>query len=247
MSTATWDDVEVKNEATGSGDWENPPEGAIPARVCALIDVGHHDATSQDGSQYQRRTVVLCYELAEKKKTGEPFIVGRTYTLSLAQNSSLYKIVKALAGEKKIGEAFDPSWVVGKFCLVQITHSTKTKKGKERTYANIDSIMAMPRGMRGPAGGCIVWSLRERKTVPLPDCSHLPSLYHESSGQMKRIYEWVNLSAEVTAEGSPVGAQAKTSSNGNGPKLEHPHARTATVQPMTQAEADAALAAEVPF
>lgn len=241
MSDRIWD-CEVKTEV--GGDFEIPPEGALAGRVCALIDVGHHDATGQDGGSYQRRTVILGFELSKKKKDGKPFILARSYTLSLAQNSSLYKIVKALSGEKKIGEAFDPTWVAGKPCLIQITHSTKTKRGKERTYGNIDSVGALPEEMKGPQGGCVVWSLKERVAKPLPDVSFLPPLYHESTGAMKTVAEWVNLSAEIQAEGNPVSGVADARmSKTNGP-LTHPHER---VQPVTQAEADAIDPNEVPF
>lgn len=215
--------VEVKPQS-GGGDWEVCPEGNWGARLAAMIDVGHHEAHGNDGSPYQRRTLILCWELAAKKKDRTSFFIARTMTMSLAQNTVLYGIVKSLSGEKKLGECFDPAWIAGKGCLVQVTHSTKQKGNGTRTYANIEAVTALPQGMPFPAGDCVVWSIFERKA--LPDLSWVPPLYHEPSAAVKTVREWVSLSAEAN-QGSAPYTQAgdsrmpSSSSMSNPSRVEH--------------------------
>jgi hypothetical protein len=224
-------DVEVKPEGSG-GNFEIPQEGNWAARVAALIDVGHHEAHSQDGSAYDRRTAIIAFQLAAKKKDGSPFYIARTLTLSLATNTNLYSIVKSLAGEKKMGEKFDPSWIANKGCLVQVTHTTKSKRGGERTYANIEAVTALPQGMTYPTGNCIVWTVSDRAKTPLPDVSFLPPLYHEASQKMQSVAAWVALSTEAFNDGNTTsGVSDSRIPARNGPS-QKPSA------PVTQEEAD---------
>jgi len=209
--------VEVKEP--GTGNFETAPEGNWGARVCAIIDVGFHDARDKDGSVYQRRTAVVAFELAAKKSDGTPFIVARTVTLSLSLSSILYGWIKTLSGPKAIGEQFDPGWLAKQGCLVQITHSTKTRNGKERTYANIQAVTALPQGMPYPQGQCIVWTITERDRVPLPNVDHLPSLYHEDTGKMLTVPEWVKAANDHGAPSRAADSRMPTGS--------HPHERPA--------------------
>lgn len=193
MINDSWD-VEVK-QGGDFKEFEVPPDGAIPARVCAMIDVGSHEAHDMKGNSYQRKTVILGFELGEFDSKGKPFFMVKHYTLSLGTNSNLYAVVKSLHGEPRLGESLHPDWIANKPCLLQISHQVKTKKGRERTYANIDSVGKPPKGTITPPGSCVVW--RVTGATPLPDFSHLPPLWHEGTGLVLTIAEWVAHSDEV--------------------------------------------------
>src|SRR3974390_1454349 len=100
--SAVWGDVETK--AGEFREYETPPEGAIPARICAVIDAGTHDAHDLSGAAYERRIVILGFELGELDSKNKPFFMIKPYTLSLDVKSSLFGIVKVLHGELKLGE-----------------------------------------------------------------------------------------------------------------------------------------------
>ncbi len=232
MSTnEQWGDIETR-EGRNFDDIEVPPDGAMPARICALIDVGTHDARTLKGEIYERRCVVLGFELGENDSKGEPFYMARLITLSLDVKSTLFSIVKGVYTEPKIGDKLNPSWLANKPCLLQISHEVKPPKkvgGKERTYANIASVGKPPRGTQTPPGSCVVW--RVGGADPLPDLSYLPPMWNEVVGKMLTAAEWAQASKEVHA-GAKIVMQTRTP-NGQ-------------PEPMTQAEANL-IANDIPF
>lgn len=225
----TWD-VPVKQGGEFK-DFEVPPAGAIPARICAMVDVGTHEARTMKGEVYDRKTLILGFELGERDTQGKPFFMSKHYTLSLDLKSNLFAVAKALNGEPKIGDKLQPGWFANKPCLLQISHETKNKKGKERTYANIDSVGQPPRGFQTPPGSCVIWRVQDIGRTPMPDLSYLPPLWHESTGKVMTISEWIACSREMYAMGKTV--------------MQVPNGKTAA-EPMTQAEADR-IASDVPF
>jgi hypothetical protein len=230
---------------------ETPPEGVIPARVCAFIDIGTHDDRDMKGAIYQRRCLWIGYELAELDSHRTPFYMSQRLTLSMGTSSTLYKYVKALHGDVPLGEALDPDWVANKPCMLQVSHDVKVKKDKKRTYANIEGVMGCPRGVATPQGSCIVWRVQDHRTVPLPNVAHLPPLWCDVVGKMLTVPEWVNRSEEVAGKvtaqkPTPYAADSRMPS-GNSDRVSQPE-RDVTpprTQPVTQEEADAPV--EVPF
>jgi hypothetical protein len=238
--------------------WELPPEGAIPARICALLDVGTQDTIGMNGEFRQRRTVLLGFELGELDSTGHPFCMLKDYALSLSTSSNLYDIVKALYRQPVIDELFDPDWIAGAPCLLQISHDRKVKKGRERTYANISNIMSVPRGMTTPQGSCIVWTIEDN--VPLPRLPSLPPVWHKAIGRYMTVAEWVQAAYErgprdelnEARRARPnQAADVRMPANQTAEVLHSPPATQpapARVQPLTQAEADEPYTEEdIPF
>lgn len=213
---STWNDVETKQGKDYSV--EVPPPGAIPARICALLDVGSHDCRSQKGEVYPRRFIIIGYELDEKTEDGGNFFAARAYTLSLDTKANFYAIVKAVHGELKLGQQFSPDMLAGKPCQLQISHETKERRGKMRTYANIDAVLAIGRGQTVPPGGCVVWRINDYGRVLMPDVSFLPPLWHEDTGKMLTAPEWAALAHEVRGTfqnpGQAPAADARMPANG---------------------------------
>lgn len=200
MSTATYEnwDTEV-SEGSSFEPREVPPDGAIPARVCAIVGVGTHDARSMKGDVYQRKVLMLGFELGELDSKGRPFHMTKLVTLSLNTQATLYTIVKSLHGDLSEGDRFNPGMLANKPCLLQISHDRKEKKGKERVYANIDSVGRPPRGLVTPPGDCVVWRISDHGLVPFPDLGHLPPVWNEVVGKMWTVHEWAAGSAELHA------------------------------------------------
>lgn len=232
----TWD-VERK-EGKDFTSMEVPPDGAIPARICAMIDIGTHDARDMKGNPYERRCLFLGYELGENDSTGKPFYMSEIVTLSMDTKATLYSYVKSIHGEIAIGEKLKPGWLAGKPCLLQITHDTKVKKGKERTYANIESVGKPPKGTVTPSGGCVVWRIQDWATTPLPNLDHLPPKWNETLGKMLTVAEWVTHAKELTANEPTQAADLRMPPQA----MEGVNRSRKPAQAVTQEEAD-----KIPF
>lgn len=72
--------------------------------------------------------------------------ISKIYTSSLNESANLRQDLAAWRGRDFTGqelEAFDLRSIVGTSCLINVVHQAKNGK----TYANIQSIMALPKGM----------------------------------------------------------------------------------------------------
>lgn len=156
----------ISNSSGGSFEPRKPIEaGAYPAVCDMIVDLGVQP--SPGGQFAPKRTVVLRFQIpsirVEITKDGEtkdlPAVISRTVGLSLNEKSTLYSLLTAWRGKSFTPEelkAFDLSKVAGKPAFINVTHSTKG----DRTYANLTSIMPMPKGMKAPVleGEALVYS-----------------------------------------------------------------------------------------
>lgn len=136
----------------GGGDFKRAPAGTHFA-VCNMIA----DCGLQPGSQsfpIPKRKIYLRFEIpaerVEYEKDGVqvegPITIGSYYTASMHEKSTFRKHLESWRGKKFTDEdaaKFDVSSIVGKPCMLSITEDTKGDK----TYSNISSIGAMPKGM----------------------------------------------------------------------------------------------------
>lgn len=122
-------------------------EGTHLAVCSMLIDLG-----LQYSEQYKNssRKVLIGWEIPEETieldDGPHPRTISKRYTASLNERSNLRADLAAWRGRDFSPEelaAFDLRNIVGKSCLINIIHSTKEGK----TYANIGSVMALPKGM----------------------------------------------------------------------------------------------------
>lgn len=129
------------------GDYTPPPQGTHPAVCCAVIDLG-----TQYSEQYNRHAhkVLLGWELdADPPREDGPHMAWKRYTLSLHKKAGLRGMLEAWRGRAFTPEeleGFDLHNIVGKGCLVSLTHDTRDG----RTYANISAVSALPKGMTAP-------------------------------------------------------------------------------------------------
>jgi hypothetical protein len=96
------------------------------------------------------RTVIQGKEGAEDREV--PRVISKRYTVSLSDKANLRADLEAWRGRKFTAEelaGFDLANVVGKACQIQIVHAAS--KTTTKTYANIQAIMGVPKGLALPA------------------------------------------------------------------------------------------------
>ncbi len=176
----TWDMTAEKGG--GGSDWETCPQGNYPATIVALIDVGHHEEENDKGERYDSRKLVLVVETQKKTSKGDNFVLPKMYTWSMRDNSNWYKLVCSLTGRKFAeGEKFDPRQVLGLACMANVTNTNVTdKKGKPRTYDNLDAITQFPDAFPAPTEfrKPIAWSVKEG--LPGPGFGWVKPVYGKS-------------------------------------------------------------------
>lgn len=141
-------------ESTG-GDFAPPPEGTHRAVCYRVVDLGTQTSDWQGEKKHQHK-VLISWELpdelmAEGEHAGKPFTIHKRYTLSGHENSNMRKDLESWRGKKFQDSDFGPSGfqiqsVIGAPCMLQVLHNTNNGN----TYANVDSIMQLPKGMDKP-------------------------------------------------------------------------------------------------
>lgn len=134
--------------ASGSNKSYVPaPVGTHPAVCVQVIDLGLQH------SEFYGKTAHKCligWELpGELDAEGKPYMVFKRYTASTNKKATLRQHLEAWRGKPFTDaevKAFDIKTIAGKPCLVNITH-TETDGN---TYANIASVMALPKGTPAP-------------------------------------------------------------------------------------------------
>jgi hypothetical protein len=122
------------------------------ARLYSIIDLGHQSVEWAGESKIMHK-VVLTWELhgfddeglALKTDDGKPLIVSKRYTVSLGDQARLRQDLEAWSNKKMTAEDrknFDLKNLLGKFCMINITHSEDGK------YANISGISPVPSALR---------------------------------------------------------------------------------------------------
>jgi hypothetical protein len=135
-----------------SKEFKIAPAGLHMARLYSIIDLGHQ-ATEWAGETKIMHKVVFTWELhgdddaGQPLKTddGKPLIVSKRYTVSLGDQARLRQDLESWSNKKMTPEErknFDLKNLLGKFCMVNITHSEDGK------YANISGISPVPSALR---------------------------------------------------------------------------------------------------
>ena len=145
--------------ATNSGshkDFEPIEAGTYAARCISMIEIGTITETFQ-GEEKQMRKVRITWELPTEQKVfkeenGEqPYVVSKEFTLSMHEKATLRKYLQDWRGQaftEAEAKAFDISVLLGKPCMLSITHRVSEKNGK--TYAEIAGVSKMMKGLECP-------------------------------------------------------------------------------------------------
>lgn len=145
-----------------------PDPQTTVARCYSMIDIGTVPNIFNGKLDGTVHKVHISWELPKLKavfseeKGPQPFGIFEEMTLSTKENSNLAKLVAAWRGRPFTVEeqkGWDPSIMVGKTCLMQISHATKAKfKGEkldvitnENTVLKLSAIMSKPKDMECPA------------------------------------------------------------------------------------------------
>jgi hypothetical protein len=125
------------------------PEGAHAAVCVDVVDLGVVETTWNKQTK-KKHMVRIYWQIDEDRDDGKPFLVQRRYTLSLHEKAGLRKDLESWRGraftETEL-DGFDVETVIGVPCLLNLVHTKKDGT----IYANIVSIMKLPKSMQAPA------------------------------------------------------------------------------------------------
>jgi hypothetical protein len=133
------------------GDFELPPAGTHLAVCYRVIDLGTQTGTYLGQPKTQHK-VLVSWELADElMKDARPFTISQRYTWSMSEKATLRKHLESWRGAAFTESDFGPNGfniknIIGKGCLLTITHAEKNGKN----YANITSVGKLMKGMTAP-------------------------------------------------------------------------------------------------
>lgn len=143
----------MKFPAKATADFAICPAGNHIAICNAVVDLGmqpgsgmYPDPKHQVYVRFELPTEQITYTKDGQEITG-PMSIGRTFTASMSEKANLRKFVESWFGKKfptdEAAADFDFSLLLGRKCLVNVTHTEKSQK----TYANIANATPIPKGM----------------------------------------------------------------------------------------------------
>lgn len=135
-----------------AGDFEPVPSGTHIAICNLVVDIGIQPGSGMYPNP--KRQVVIRFEIPseqiefekEGKKQVGPAVISKTYTASMNEKANLRKDLEGWRGKSftdEEAEKFDVASVLGKPCMLSITH---VEKG-DKTYANITGISKLMKGI----------------------------------------------------------------------------------------------------
>jgi hypothetical protein len=142
----------IATASGGGGTFTPHPEGSYGAVCADVYDLGMVEVTWQGKTQKRHKIEVyfFCDEWTEFDGRKVPMLVRDRFTLSLAETSRLRPFLEAWRG-KKFTDAelagFDVESLIGAPAFVQVTHN----QVGDKTYANIDAALRLPKGMTAPS------------------------------------------------------------------------------------------------
>lgn len=145
------------SDSGGGGDFDPVPEGSHPAVCDMLVDLGLQETKGKFAGKIQHKVYLrwqipslrLSYEKDGEKIEG-PMTIGSRFTVSLHEKAALRKLLQQWRGRAFTADElkkFDVTSVVGKPCLISVSHTPRDGGG---VYANVDTAMKLPTGMEPP-------------------------------------------------------------------------------------------------
>jgi hypothetical protein len=134
--------------AKAGSNFTPAPAGTHAAVCCDVIDLGEVEVTFQGRTRRQHK-VVICWQIDESMENGKPFLVRRRYTCSLHEKATLRRDLESWRGraftDKEL-QSFDLETLLSVGCLMNVIHEARNGS----TFANVASVMRLPKGMTAP-------------------------------------------------------------------------------------------------
>lgn len=152
------------------------PEGPQQAVCVDVVDLGLIEQTWGEETKHRHMIRIVWHSAEVDEKSGKPYAISKRYTLSLDEKANLRKDLEAWRGRAFTEEelaGFDVESVIGANAFLSITQ----KVSKAITYANVTSIMKLPKGMTslGLTPGYVRLHERERTAAePEPPVEDTP-------------------------------------------------------------------------
>lgn len=126
------------------------PDGQFVAQCVDVIDLGEKVADFPNTPKYLAHVCAIVFRTgATNEDTGEVIDIAREFTVSMGEKSNMRKFLESWRGKAYTTEEADAGVPVDKLCgnhaLIQVEHK---KSGKGRTYAFINTAVAVPKQMR---------------------------------------------------------------------------------------------------
>lgn len=139
---------------SGGKDFDPVPEGSHLAVCDMFVDLG-----LQDSNFGTKRKIYLRWQIPSLRMTWEkdgerhegPMAIGSKFTLSLHEKAALRQILQSWRGKaftRAELDKFDVTTILGKPCLITVTHAPKDGGG---VYANVGAVAKLPQGVPAPA------------------------------------------------------------------------------------------------
>lgn len=143
---------EIIVAAGGGSDIPPHPEGQYAATCIDVVDAGMVEMTWQGRTKKKHRGYVrfFCGEFfTDNEGKDRPLWVDKWFTLSLNEKGALRPFLEAWRGQKFTDvelRGFNVAKLVSAPAFIQVTHNPTP----QRTYANVEAIMKLPRGTQAP-------------------------------------------------------------------------------------------------
>jgi hypothetical protein len=144
----------MKFPAKASVDFKIAPAGNHIAICNGVVDFGMQPGNGAYPEpkhivyvRFELPTEIVSY-LKDDQQVSGPMSVGRKFTASMSAKANLRKFIESWFGRNfpsdDAAASFDVKALLGRKCLVNITHNEKGDK----TYANLASATPIPKGMQ---------------------------------------------------------------------------------------------------
>lgn len=133
--------------AKASGTNFIPAPAGTHSAVCVdVVDLGMLEVAF-GGKKKTQHKIRIVWQIEEVMADNKPFIVQKRYTLSLHEKAALRKDLESWRGRgftPQELEGFDVETIINVPCLLNVIHTVKDGS----TYANVSSIMRLPKSMQ---------------------------------------------------------------------------------------------------
>lgn len=126
-----------------------PPPPGTHAAVCVdIVDLGILEV-SFGGKNKKQHKVRIVWQLAEVRPDNKPYQASKRYTLSLHEKAALRKDLESWRGKAFTMEELDGFDLERLLSVPALLNIIEEKKANG-TFANVASIMRLPKGMEAP-------------------------------------------------------------------------------------------------